>query len=133
MSLKATSGFYCLLELPFNPVSLTSPKGSTATGCFPCCRPDVASLHAGVGRTRTQRELFLETLICNVDPNAKLLMADMVPTGLAFHSSHHGPNVGSSRHLGYVVHGQHEVKVAHKSDALDAELDIAPLTQERKP
>ena len=39
---------------------------------------------------------------------------------------------GGVRHLGYVVNGQHEVKVAHKSDAFDDTTDAVPLTQERE-
>ncbi len=59
-------------------------------------------------------------------------MADMVPSGLAFQSNQHSHHMGSSRHIGYVVHGQHEVKVAHKCDAFDNASDGVPLTQERK-
>ncbi|KAL0052967.1 hypothetical protein WJX82_010519 [Trebouxia sp. C0006] len=80
---------------------------------------------------RSHRELFLDTLICNVEPNARLLLADIVPTGLSFPSSHHPHISGGSRHVGYVVHGQHEVKVAHKCDAFDSSSDAIPLTQER--
>ena len=58
-------------------------------------------------------------------------MTDMVPTGLGFHSSHLPNSFGSSRHVGYIVHGQHEVKIAHKCDAFDS-ADAATLTQERE-
>ncbi|KAL3161988.1 hypothetical protein ABBQ38_009063 [Trebouxia sp. C0009 RCD-2024] len=86
----------------------------------------------GPGCNKSQRELFLETLICNVDQNSRLLMTDVVPAGLAFHSSHLLPHsFGSSRHVGYIVHGQHEVKVTHKCDAADGFTEAAPLTQER--
>ena len=84
------------------------------------------------GTERSQRQLFLDTLICNVDPGSKLLMADMIPTGLNLESSRHVTVSGSSRHVGYVMHGQLEVKVAHKSDAFDANSDAVSLTQERK-
>lgn len=61
-------------------------------------------------------------------------MTDVVPAGLAFHSSHLLPHsFGSSRHVGYIVHGQHEVKVTHKCDAADGFTEAAPLTQEREP
>lgn len=84
------------------------------------------------GIKRSHRELFLDTLICNVEPNAKLLLADIIPTGVSFQSSHHPHISGGSRHVGYVVHGQHEVKVAHKCDAFDSTSDAIPLTQESK-
>ena len=58
-------------------------------------------------------------------------MTDMVPTGLGFHSSHLPNSFGSSRHVGYIVHGQHEVKIAHKCDAFDS-ADAATLTPERE-
>ena len=87
---------------------------------------------AAGGTQRSQRQLFLDTLICNVDPSSKLLMADMIPTGLSLQSNRHVTVAGSSRHMGYIVHGQHEVKVAHKCDAFDAASDTVPLTQERK-
>ncbi len=88
-----------------------------------CCTAGIKMSH---------RELFLDTLICNVEPNARLLLADIVPTGLSFPSSHHPHISGGSRHVGYVVHGQHEVKVAHKCDAFDSSSDAIPLTQESK-
>lgn len=93
------------------------------------CVKKESNLVAGINKS--QRELFLETLICNVDPHSRLLMSDMVPTGLAFHSNHPPNGFGSSRHIGYIVHGQHEVKVSHKCDAVDS-ADAAPLTQERE-
>ena len=74
----------------------------------------------------------MDTLICNVDPGIKLLMADMVPSAISVSSNRHVNISGASRHLGYIVHGQHEVKVAHKCDAFDATSDAVPLTQERK-
>ncbi|KAL0038505.1 hypothetical protein WJX77_008798 [Trebouxia sp. C0004] len=80
---------------------------------------------------RSHRELFLDTLICNVEPNAMLLLADIIPTGLSFQSSHHPHILGGSRHVGYVMHGQHEVKVAHKCDAFDSTSVAVLLTQER--
>ena len=92
---------------------------------------DGGSAHAGF--SKSQRELFLDTLICNVEPNSTVLMAGIVPTGLAFQSNHHTHSFGSSRHVGYAVHGQHEVKVAHKCDAFDGASDCLPLTQEREP
>ena len=58
-------------------------------------------------------------------------MTDIAPNGLALHSNHPMNSFGSSRHVGYIVHGQNEVKVAHKCDAFDS-ADAAPLTQERE-
>lgn len=95
---------------------------------------NVEACHHTAGSNKSQRELFLETLICNVDQNSRLLMTDVVPAGLGFHSSHLLPhNYSSSRHVGYIVHGQHEVKVTHKCDAGDGHADALPLTQEREP
>ena len=59
-------------------------------------------------------------------------MADMAPTGPLFHCNQHSHSLGSSRHIGYMAHGQHEVKVAHKYDAYDNAQDAVPLTQESK-
>ena len=84
------------------------------------------------GVKRSQRELFMETLICNVDRDTKLLMADVIPNSLAFKPGKPAAGYGTSSHVGYVVHGQQDVKVTHKADALDAEAEAPPLTQERR-
>lgn len=74
----------------------------------------------------------MATLICNIDSPVKVLMADVIPNSLVFKSGKPAATSGVSSHVGYVMHGQHEVKVSHKADALDAEADAPPLTQESK-
>lgn len=59
-------------------------------------------------------------------------MADVIPMTLNLQCNRHLHLGGGSRHLGHIMHGRHEVKVAHKCDAFDAASDAAPLTQESK-
>lgn len=71
----------------------------------------------------------METLICNVDPKARLLMADLISNAsMVFKSGKPPAGLAASSHVGYVGHGQHEVKVSRKADALDVET-APPLTQ----
>lgn len=74
----------------------------------------------------------METLICNVDPNAQLLMANVVPSSLVFNSAKAGVGCVAANHVGYIVHGQHDVRVSHKTDAFDAASEAPPLTQDSK-